>query len=629
MSDLAARLPTLSAPAASSWRGFCGAAAACFGLVALATANGGYFPPAWGSAALALGWVVAVALVVGRVSVGRREVAFVALLAGLASWTCLSAVWSPSAASSLREGFRALLLPLTAAAAVVVLSRLRVAGALAVAWAGIAAISAYALATRLVPDRLGVFDAIAGYRLSEPLGYWNALGIFAALGVLLAVALVVGARAMSLRLAAAASLPTLALTIYFTFSRGAWAALALGVLAQLVVDPARGRLAMVLIAIGAAPALALVAATRSDSLTRVDASLAQAAAEGHRLLGWLVVCTVLAAGSGLVASRVSARFEHPGRVVLALAACAAVVAVVGAPGSPQALPAKAWNAFSARPPDTGGDLNRRLHSFSGSGRAQQWTVALDQARERPLLGWGAGSYEAYWLRHRDVPGKVRDAHSLYLELLAELGVVGLALLLAALLVPVWAAISARRHPVVPAAFGAYAAYLVHAGVDWDWELPAVTLTAVFVGAALLVAARDSAAAPLSRRKRTGALAVTLGVIVVAFVGLAGSTALSKSARAARAGDWRASIDSAERAQAWAPWSPDAPKRIGDAELALGRASRARASYRTAIAHAPNDWSLWFDLARASRGLEQRRALARAAELNPLSPEIEQFRKELG
>jgi tetratricopeptide (TPR) repeat protein len=630
MSDVAARLPALAAPAAPTLGELAAATGGAVGLAALAAADGGYFPPAWGCAALVIGWVVVVTLLVGQMPVVRRELAFVGLLAAVTLWTWLSAAWSPAAGNAFREGFRSLLLPLTAAVAFVVLTRTRLAGRLVVAWAGIAVVCAYALATRLVSDRLGVFDAIAGYRLSEPLGYWNALGIFAALGVLLAVALVVGGGPRPVRVVAAASLPMLALTVSFTFSRGAWAALALGLLAQLALDPARGRLAIVLLTLAPAPALAVLLGLRSESLTRVDAALADAASEGHRLLGRLVVLTVLAAAGGLIAERVSERVERVGRMVLALAACSAAVAVVAAPGAPHTLPARAWHAFSALPPSTGGDLNRRLYSFSGSGRVQQWEVALDQAREHPVLGNGAGSYEAYWLEHRRDPGKVRDAHSLYVETFAELGVVGLALLLAALLLPVYAAIKARRHALVPAALGAYIAYLVHAGVDWDWEMPAVTLTAVFIGAALLVAGRepDDVPRPLSPRARGGAVAVTLAAMVAAFVGLVGNMALSQSAQAARGGDWNGAIDHARSAQAWAPWSPEPEKRIGDAELALGRSSRARASYKRAIGRAPNDWSLWFDLARASAGLERRRALARAAELNPLSPEIEQFRKEL-
>src|SRR5207247_266185 len=129
---------------------------------------------------------------------------------------------------------------------------------------------------------------------------------------------------------------------------------------------------------------------------------------------------------------------------------------------------RADHAFAAPPPEIHGDLNRRLFNFSGSGRVPLWRAALHDFEAHPVLGSGAGSYEAYWLAHRGDPGKVRDAHSLYLETLAELGVVGLLLLLVALAVPLSVAVRARRQPLVPALFGAYVAYPVHASLDWDW-----------------------------------------------------------------------------------------------------------------------------------------------------------------
>jgi len=72
-------------------------------------------------------------------------------------------------------------------------------------------------------------------------------------------------------------------------------------------------------------------------------------------------------------------------------------------------------------------------------------------------------------------------------------------------VPVYAAFKARRHPLVPAAFGAYVAYLVHAGVDWDWEMTAVTLTALFIGASIVAAERSPVAAELPDSPASGDL----------------------------------------------------------------------------------------------------------------------------
>ena len=123
-------------------------------------------------------------------------------------------------------------------------------------------------------------------------------------------------------------------------------------------------------------------------------------------------------------------------------------------------------------------------------RPSYWRVALDDAGMHPLLGSGAGSFDDVWLSHRPIAANVRDAHSLYLEVLAELGPVGLALMLTMLAAPLVGAARARDTPVVAAAAAGYSAYLVHAGLDWDWEYPVVTLTGLACGAALLVAARS-------------------------------------------------------------------------------------------------------------------------------------------
>ena len=121
-------------------------------------------------------------------------------------------------------------------------------------WAGISVVCLYALATRLFPRAVGVFDQIAGYRLSEPVGYWNALGLLASFGLLLAFGLVARAEHLLVRLPAAASAVPLALTCYFTFSRGAWLALAAGLLVALVLDPRRLQLALTVAVIAPWPA---------------------------------------------------------------------------------------------------------------------------------------------------------------------------------------------------------------------------------------------------------------------------------------------------------------------------------------------------------------------------------------
>ena len=122
-------------------------------------------------------------------------------------------------------------------------------------------------------------------------------------------------------------------------------------------------------------------------------------------------------------------------------------------------------------------------------RPAYWRVAVEDAAQHPVLGSGAGSFDDVWLERRPVATNVRDAHSLYLETVAEVGIVGAMLLLAALAPPLLAARHARDRQLVAVAAGGFAAFLVHAGLDWDWEMPVTTLAGLACAAALLAAAR--------------------------------------------------------------------------------------------------------------------------------------------
>jgi O-Antigen ligase/Tetratricopeptide repeat len=604
-------------------------------LIACGAASGGYFPTSWGWLALGFGWSATVALTLRRTTqIQLREVVYLAAFAALTVWTWVSTAWSPVGPETVLEGLRTLMLPLAIAVVILVATRgtaYRIPSALL---AATSAVSLYALATRLLPDRLGVFDPSAGYRLSAPVGYWNGLGIFAALGVLLAVGLAARADRPGARSLAAASLLVLVPTLYFTFSRGAWAALAIGLAVAVAVDPRRLQLLATIACVAPAPALGIYLASHSHALTHTHPQLAEAAREGHRLGLGLLVLALLSAGAVLLLaalerqSTVGHRLRSDLTLLLAVGVVAAGLVGIGASGGPVTLAHEAGHAFTAAPAPEHGSLNRRLLDLSGNGRVELWRAALADFEAHPLLGSGAGSYEQYWLLHRPTALKVRDAHNLYLETAAELGLVGLALLLAGLAMPLVALRRTRRHPLVPALAGAYCAYLVHAAFDWDWEVPAVTLSALLCGAAILVVARTGSDRKLPSRVRVGGLAAVVVALVVAFVGLVGNIELSRAGDAARRGSWSAAAADARLAHKWAPFSAAPWQQLGEAETAIGQDARAQASLRRAIAISPNDWTLWFDLARASTGGARTAALSHARMLNPLSPEVREFEREL-
>jgi len=165
-----------------------------------------------------------------------------------------------------------------------------------------------------------------------------------------------------------------------------------------------------------------------------------------------------------------------------------------------------------------------LRAASDQPRSSYYHTAWNEYRAHPVLGSGAGTFGHYWtISGLEAKwGGALDAHSLYLETLAEVGPVGLALLLAFLLYPLrWAAVR-REQPWVPAATGATVAFLVHAGLDWDWELPAVVVAGLACAAGIAVD-DEGPAAPLPRLARTAALAAVLLLGAAAIAGARSAT----------------------------------------------------------------------------------------------------------
>ena len=596
----------------------------------LAAANGGYFSTSWGWSALALFFATATALLLrDSTRLGRLELVFLCLVTALVGWTWISSAWSIDLSASVLEGQRGLVL-IGAVAAVFLLAPARpvrpLLGAVGAATTGI---SAYALATRLFPGRIGSYDTLAVYRLNTPIGYWNGLGVFAALGAVLALGFAArGARPVT-RGVAAASLLVLVPTLYFTFGRGAWLAGFTGLVVLFALDPRRLQLAAVALCVLPWPALAVALASRSHALTRQSSILPRAAHDGHRLALVLVLLAVVAAAAAIAVQQVERRvaFSRLARRAFAAVLIVALLVALGAGiaryGSPPTIARKAYDSFTSKPKDTA-DLNARLFNLSSNGRTDLWRVAWQEVKAHPVGGGGAGSYARYYVAHRHTTLQVQDAHSLYLETLAELGPPGLALLLAMLALPLVAAVRLRRHPFVPVAAAAYAVFLVHALADWDWELAGMTLAALLCGLACLLAAREEQQPPaVSSRARVGlgVAAATLGA--ASLLGLIGNSALSASDSAAAAGNWSSAERHARTAIRWLPWSAAGWQRLGEAQIGAHDRAAAAHSLRRAIAKDGNDWVIWLDLVAATRGQAQTSALVQASRLNPLSPEIAQ------
>ncbi len=627
-SEAAPRIPTLD---------WLPAALAAFGAVVAVGGNqGAYFPTAWGPSSVGLLALIAAFLILGvATDASRADAAFALTLATLIGWIALSGIWSAIPTETLHEVQRGLVF-LAGVVAILLLSRggthAHIAFAIA---AGIVVLCGYALATRLLPATLGTFDSTKGYRLAEPIGYWNGLGILAAIGILLLLALSLESRSNWEQAAAAVALCVVAPTLYFTYSRGAWVALLVGLMGTFAVSPRRLRSLAGLLCVAPAPVAIVLFASTLDGLTTAGVTLDHAVSDGRTMIAALSVGILVAvAGStAWLALQKRGPVGQPTRVIagaLVLGAlCISAVGAVVHEGGPSSLASRAKSAFNAPEGTAAGPrLNGRLFVLSGTGRSELWQVAREAWESSPLLGVGAGSYERYWQASDRWSHSARDAHSLYLETLTELGPLGLLLLALTLGIPVYALVSARRQPVISGALGAFIAYLVHAGIDWDWELTVVTLSALLVGCLGLIALRTGLPSRLGGTTRLVAGIVLVAAAGFVTVGYIGNDSLDRAQVALDIGNAQVAVSESRYGDRWSPWSPYPATVRGEAFLLLNQDGAARAAFLRAIDRDPRYWRAWLGLAVASNGAERAAAMRRAKVLFPRSREIEETERLL-
>jgi hypothetical protein len=597
-------------------------------VVVLAWASGGYFPSEWGLVALGFLLVLLATIVLSDgVEIGRLGVVLLGALGALGTWQLLSLWWSSSPSLPVNEAERTFLYLAATATLILCLRASTVPALLGGIAAGATVVSVYALGTRLAPGTIGgAYDPSSGYQLAKPIGYWNALGLLDVSGLLIVTGIALRRSAAQASIAAAAAVP-LGVCLYFTYSRGSLLALATGLVAVVVLTPSRLRAAALAVAIMMPPLVGVALASRSNALTAAGATLQTAQEEGHRLAWELVGLAIVAVALQLAVARLGprVRLSLRARRVLAIGTVAAVllagVAAAQHVGGPGAIVDRGRAAFVAEPPTTTTGLDRRLLSASGNGRSAYWRVAAGMVEHRPLLGEGAGSFTRTWLRERPVANEARDAHNLYLETLAELGPIGLGLLLLVLAAPFRAVPRVWRDPSAPVAVGVLSAFLIHAAVDWDWEIPLLTLIALACAAVLLVLdpARSRLALTASRRVAgCGAVGVA---IVAALVIHVGNRAAADALDALAADRPEQAAAGAERARTWMPWSSEGSQLLGEALAESGDDVGARRALRDAARRDPGEWSIWYDLATVETAARRVNAITRTRELNPLSVEL--------
>ena len=553
-----ARQARLALPAAAT-------AALCF-------SAGGFFPGATAVAAIAVLVALLLRITLARhpwegwsagLSVGAGALALFAV------WTLVSSHWSGAPGRALLEFDRTLLY-----LAAFVVSGLFVAraGDLAVVlrWTAAAAcgVCIVALATRLAPGTFPTDRPPSHTRLEFPLTYWNSLGALAAVGLVLALHVTSSIRQPAVaRVLAAAALPAVAVCLYFTFSRGGSIAAAFGVAVYLVLGYSRG-FVPACIAVVPTTAFALQRAFDADLLAGARFEQPVAAAQRGDLLTVVVACALAAGllrGLLLLMDHRLARIElsRRGRLGAKLVA-ASLVAFIAAGAVAGGVPARVErerHALIGKQQPAGGDLRAHLTTWDDNSRYEHWRVALDEFKADPLHGSGAGTFQRTWERTRSSDFKVVDAHSLYFEVLSELGWPGMLFLGLALVTPFAFALARIRGPERHA----YAAFIAAGG-----DAAAARRDRLGLGDA-------GAVRVVLRRERGGAREPARPVRGVAPAADAGR----RRARVPRAGgDARAGAAEPGRAGPERPRLPDPRLRDGDRRRA--RQHRRVAGARRAV-----------------------------------------------
>lgn len=502
-------------------------------------------------------------------------------------------------------------------------------------------VSLYALGGKVVPGiHIGPLDldqtAVAS-RLRAPLFYWNALALICVLGVLVALRAVVdSARSRPWRLAGLAALWLELVVLGLTYSRGGVLALVGGLAISLALGGARLRsLAYVLLALlAAAPGLAM--AFTGHALTATGVPLAQRSSAGLGL-GLLLLATLgalLAVGRALIGleGRVAPDPRRSRRIGLLLGAgllvgFATLLASVAL--SSRGLGGTAshvWHDFT-RPRGENVNDPARLTSGTSGNRWPWWKEAAGAFSDRPAGGWGAGSFPVTHLLYRKDTLLVQQTHSFPLELLAETGIIGLLLAAGAVLTLLAAGARAvrrlgpgRDRALAACLVGGAAAWLVQALVDWNWDIPAVTLP-VLVALGVLAGA-SARSAPREEELGSAGRAVMLAALTLACLLLAISAALpgladqkSRDALITAGVTPRAVAGSLQQALLGSRLDPLAVAPLVSAAVlaeSQGRFDRARDLLLEATARDSHSVAAWEELGRVDLQRSDAEELVRAA-----------------
>lgn len=512
----------------------------------------------------------------------------------LAAWTLLGLTWTESAERTFAEFAR-----IIGYLGVLVLVwigvgrrtwRLLAAGLLTAA----VLVSVLVVASRLWPSAFPtdfVALRLGTTRISYPFGYWNAVGCWCAMTSTLCLAHAAHARSGLVRALALAAVPVCAVGLYLALSRAGFGGAILG--AVVVVLLSRWRwlaLLQTLLAVGASY-VAILAVRQRPEL--IDATGTEGA---WAVVGLLVALGVILGAVAWAGARYELgsllKMEERAGWRLGVAGTVLALAVVVALGA--TFGERAWNEFTGRELVTIQTPDQRLTQLNGN-RSNLWESAWGAFSSRPVSGHGPGTFEFWWSRNGTNAEFVKDVHNIYLEALAETGLVGLVLLLVFFAGLLWSAVVVRRRMrssslgVHAGLVGVFVVFLFQSGFDWMWESTAITVFALVAVATAASAMDGSRRGPRTATASVGLMLAAAFAVIVMVSGLATQRQIEKSQRAFGTGDPVGALHHADNAIDSQGWSAEAWGQRALALEATGRHEEAAVAINKAEQLEPYNW----------------------------------------
>jgi len=571
--------------------------AALFGLSGLF--GGLYDFSAWGGVAL-VSCVLLVALVLTqRFALTPQAALALTGVAIIVVWSALSMTWAESLDQAWNEvnrfGFYGITLALVVGA---VRTPRHAAAVMGVLTAGMAVTVLYTVGAMLLGDGGSMFK---DFRLEDPLGYVNGMAGLALMAFWPFVALAEAARTPLVRGAALGFAVLAADLVVLTQSRAAVPAVAASALLMLVLLPGRTTRgwALLVAAAGVAASLPVVldvygefseqAAFPSDSTVRSAAAAA-------------LVAAIVAGAVWAIASSVASRVSRPSLRRVSVGALVAIALVgagvaVASIDDPVGRVKSEYDAFVSLHVDE--DRATRF-STGGGFRYDLWRIAADQFADSPLRGVGAGNYDTTYYRERRNPQPAPQPHSLEMQLLGELGIVGVLGLLLLVGGVLWGASRASRRLdgwVVVGATGVFLAWLAHTSVDWLHNIAGLTGIALVAAGVVLTSPEPSGERPRSAGWRRATLPLIVVVALLAVLAAAEGRRWAADYYLARSGselssDAAAALRDADQALDLDPESLPTHYAAARAYARLGRYEAARATLLQATRKEPSDYVPW-------------------------------------